>query len=157
MTRTRTLTALLTAALLIGPTMTTTAQAKWNWQGPCDGWRYGEHVTHDTPMPIIRTRMTRLITCVFNRYAPGNVSTALYVADRESNLWPWAWNRSSDCRGLFQHKGPFWLDRVKAYLWRGWYPAATSRWPNVTALNPHANAIAAAKMVAAGGWSPWGL
>ena len=142
-------------ALTIG--IATPANAKWNWQGPCDGWRYGETVTQDTPRFKVETRMKRLIVCAFDRYAPGNTSKALYVAGRESGYWPWAINQAyddaHDCIGLFQHMRRYWPSRVKAYLWAGWYPAAD--WPYISAKNPHANAIAAAKMVKAGGWAPW--
>jgi hypothetical protein len=94
--------------------------------------------------------MQRLIVCVFAVWAPGESAYALAIADRESNFYAWAWNTSSDCRGLFQHMGRYWASRAETYLFRGWF----GKWP-VSAFDPRANAIVTARMVAAGGWGPW--
>lgn len=126
------------------------------WRGPCATWVYGEHLT-----PAIwaadpgraRGQMERLVTCVFDRYAPGNASHALYVADRESNFYPWAQNPSSLCSGLFQHILSAWPGRAATYLQQWMF--ARYAWPAAWS-DPRANAIVAAKMVAAGGWGPWG-
>jgi hypothetical protein len=93
--------------------------------------------------------MRRLIACVFAEYAPGNSVTALMVADRESGFYPWALNSSSGCAGLFQHIT--WSGRASQFLDRWMFKP----WP--TAFDPRANAIVAAKMVAGGGWGPWGM
>lgn len=125
------------------------------WEGPCSSWKYGEFQTPATwaADPAKGVRQTRrLITCVFEHWAPGNVSKALYVADRESSDYPWAQNPSSLCSGLFQHVLSAWPGRVRFFLWRGWFPHA--HWP-VSVFDPRANSIVAAKMVAAGGWAPW--
>jgi hypothetical protein len=73
-------------------------------------------------------------------------------ADRESNFYPWSANPSG-CLGLFQHQVAYWPGRVQAYLWKGWW-APKVKWP-VSPYDPRANAIVAARMVAAGGWGPW--
>jgi hypothetical protein len=146
---------LLTVLLTIGTV--TSAQAKeGRWRGPCEGWFVGEYLT-----PAIWAKdptrgermMMRLIVCVFAVWAPGESAYALAIADRESSFYPFAWNESSDCRGLFQMMGRYWNSRVDAYLWRGWW-APKAKWP-VSAFDPRANAITAARMVAAGGWGPW--
>ncbi len=133
--------------------MSPPAQAAWQWSGPCDGWRYGETLTHDTPVAVRQRRMRRLIRCIFDRFAPAEASFAVVIAERESSLYPWAYNRATDCRGLFQHLGRYWPGRVEAYLERDWY--RRDKWPELSAFNPHANAIAAAKMVRASGWGAW--
>jgi hypothetical protein len=152
--------ALLATLILIGPmTMEATGQPQphlGRWRGPCSTWQYGEHLTpakFNADPDRARGQIRRLITCVFDHYAPGNADTALYVADRESSLYPWAQNPSSLCSGLFQHILSAWASRASYYLDRwmfgeGSWPA---RWSD-----PRANAIVAARMVAAGGWGPWG-
>jgi len=127
------------------------------WSGPCDGWQMGETLTspaayYAVGVEVAERRIRRLIRCVFDRWAPGNASTALYVAERESGLLPWAVNTSSGCLGLFQHIGSAWPGRAQAYLWRGWFRRWPARWSD-----PRANAIVSARMVAAGGWGPWSL
>jgi hypothetical protein len=98
--------------------------------------------------------MEKLVRCVFDRYAPGNADMAIYVMDRESGRYPWAYNSSSGCAGLFQHIT--WTGRISMVpRWMfapGYHP---------TAFDPRANAIVAAFMVAgygawSPGWGPWG-
>ncbi len=131
------------------------AQAKeGRWIGPCQGWYLGENLTPAiwNQDPARATRMMqRLIGCVFTEFAPGNSGIALYVADRESSFYPWAANPSG-CEGLFQHQIRYWPGRAAAYLKRGWFGKGS--WP-ASVYDPRANAIAAAKMVAASGWGPW--
>lgn len=126
------------------------------WNGPCQGWEHGENLTTPAIFNADRAeserKMRRLIACVFHRWAPGNVGTALYVADRESGFNPWATNPSSLCRGLFQHIDSAWASRADTYLWPGWFRRHPITW-----ADPRANAIVAARMVAAGGWGPWSL
>lgn len=134
------------------------------WRGPCSTWEYGEKMTpaiwaHD---PARGARMIRrLVTCVFDQYAPGQAGTAISIASRESGLYPWAQNTSSLCSGLFQHILSAWPSRAASYL-PHWAWAPHTPWPdshNETRLvfDPRANAIAAAKMVGPyGDWSPWG-
>jgi len=100
--------------------------------------------------PRARVKMRRLVLCVFDWLAPGNAEHALYVAQRESGLLPWARNASSGCMGLFQHiewDGRTWMLRPV------WFRKPIS---HVSWTDPRANAIIAARMVAAGGWGPWG-
>lgn len=130
------------------------------WRGPCDGWQYGETLTSPAIFnanPIRnRIRIMRLVTCVFDWLAPGNAATAVYVAERESGLYPWAYNTSSGCMGLFQHiewAGRRWMLRP------AWFRKPLD---DVTWTDPRANAIMAARMVAgagawSGGWGPWSL
>jgi hypothetical protein len=95
--------------------------------------------------------MARLVTCVFAKYAPGNEYHALYVADRESGLYPWAYNSGSGCAGLFQHIT--WTGRAAMYLHR-WQFGPNAWLPS--AFDPRANALVAAAMVRLYGWGPWG-
>lgn len=111
-----------------------------------------------TPLAIKERRNRHLIRCVFERFAPGQVSTALAIADRESNFDPWAthhaYYRIHDCLGSFQHMRAYWGDRERRLLKRWWFPRS---YPSVSAYDLRANAIVTAKMVRAGGWGPWSL
>lgn len=128
------------------------------WKGQCSGWQMGEFLTSPqlfNAAPVAsRLKMLRLITCVFDWLAPGNSSTARYVAERESGLLPWAYNSSSGCMGLFQHIE--WEGRMGALRQR-WFTRSVN--PNVDGhvgwWDPRANAIIAARMVAASGWGAW--
>jgi len=144
---------LLVAGLLALPV---TAQAKpplGRWRGPCSTWLYGEN---QTPATFAAHRakadrqMERLVKCIFDKYAPGNTGTALYVMDRESGGYPWALNSSSGCAGLFQHIT--WSGRV----------TMLPRWAfaphyHPSAFDPRANAWVAALMVRSSGWGAWGM
>lgn len=87
----------------------------------------------------------KLIRCTASYYGVG-VEKALYVANRESNFQPSAYNAGSCAKGLFQHLCRYWPDRAYAYGFKGW-----------SAYNARANAIVTMKMVRRYGWEPWGL
>jgi len=148
---------LLVAAIVVACLAPSTAHAKPNlgrWRGPCSTWQMGENLTPAdwNRDPARGHRMiTRLVTCVFDKYAPGNTSMALYVMERESSGYPWAINSSSGCAGLFQHIT--WTGRALAYLHR-WQFGPNAWLP--TAFDPRANALVAAAMVRLSGWAPWG-
>ena len=156
----RTLVAAIVAALIALPTTAgatpSAPEPLGRWPaGPCSDWRYGEYLTSPAKFqatPGARQKVRNLIVCIFDRFAPGNSSTALYVADRESGLYPWAYNASSGCMGLYQHIS--WDDRVQTFLRQEWFRRPLSELPW---SDPRANAIIAARMVRAGGWSPWSL
>ena len=98
-------------------------------------------------------RVQALIRCVFSKVGiPSQIPMALYVADRESSFYPWAWNRSSDCRGLFQHMGRYWAARTMMLP-----PAQFPKRVGISAFNARANAWVTAVMVRSGGWGPWAL
>lgn len=87
----------------------------------------------------------------FAKWMNVDVDEALYVADRESNFFFKAWNRSSDCRGIYQHMYKYWWGRVDAadrkldkfhVKDRGWD-------------SPRAQAVVTFTMVKRGGWGPW--
>jgi hypothetical protein len=125
-------------------------------RGPCSEERY--EVTRSMPRDIRVHKMRGLIRCVFDHLGiDSQVGTAFYVADRESSYYPWAINHASsssyDCIGLFQHMRQYWGSRVRAYLPERYFPA----WPNIGAKQARANVYVAARMVKAGGWSPWSL
>lgn len=146
---------MFTINALFGPAQAEAKPKLGRWRGPCSTWMHGENLTpqkwNQDPARAHR-QMTRLVVCVFDRYAPGNSSTALYVMNRESGGYPWALNSSSGCAGLFQHIT--WTGRAQAYLHR-WQFGEHAWLP--TAFDPRANAIVAAHMVAGGGWGPWSL
>lgn len=148
----------------VAPAQATTARTRLGrWRGPCSTWQFGERLTPSLWQsdPARGQRMmTRLVVCVFDRYAPGNSTYAISIARRESGLYPWAQNVSSLCSGLFQHILSAWPARASSYLpHSNWAPGVL--WPDShhedrLVFDPRANAMAAAKMVAGGGWGPWG-
>ena len=149
---------LIGAIVLLAVFVAAPAQAKpplGRWRGPCSTWLYGENLKpRDFATDPTRSHrmITRLVTCVFNRYAPGNGTVALYVMNRESGGYPWARNSYSGCAGLFQHIT--WRGRAALYLQR-WQFGPKAWMPS--AYDPRANAIVAAHMVAAEGWGAWSL
>jgi len=71
---------------------------------------------------------------------------ALYIADRESNFRPRAYNSYSGASGVFQHLRRYWGARADAYGFDGW-----------SAFNARANIMVTMRMVhRLGSWSPWG-
>lgn len=105
---------------------------------------------------VVDKKMTGLIKCVFSHVGiPGQIPEALYVADRESGLWPWAINHAlyteHDCLGLFQHMRQYWRGRAIADLPLRQFPHRGK----VSAYNARANAWVTAVMVKHGGWGPW--
>jgi hypothetical protein len=103
------------------------------------------------------------IRCAFDRFAPAQLDHALDIAYRESRYHADARNPSepSACRwedpygscGAFQHLMRYWGERVLTFGRAAWF---SRTWPHVPILNARANAIVTARMVAAGGWGPWG-
>lgn len=93
-----------------------------------------------------------VVRCVFKNLNPGQLETAKRIAYRESRFDPTAHNRSTDCRGLYQHLGRYWQARVYRYLKAKEFP---NSWPRVSAFNARANAIVTARMIKETGWTPW--
>ena len=92
-----------------------------------------------------RWAVKQLIRCAASYYGV-SVEKALYVANRESNSQPNAYNASSCAKGLFQHLCRYWPGRAFSYGFKDWSP-----------YNARANTIVSMKMVRRYGWSPWGL
>jgi hypothetical protein len=90
----------------------------------------------------------QLIRCAEARWSvPGGVSTALYVANRESNFQPKAYNSYSGASGIFQHLRRYWPGRADAFGFGGW-----------SAFNARANVMVTMRMVhRMGSWSHWGV
>jgi hypothetical protein len=130
-------TLILTAALTILPASVAPHQAEAYTYTPkriCDvDWAEG------------RWHVKKLIRCAANHWDVG-VRKALYVADRESDFRPKAFNRSSCAKGVFQHLCRYWDGRAFAYGFR-----------DKSAFNARANVIVTMKMVRRYGWSPWGV
>jgi hypothetical protein len=96
----------------------------------------------------------RAVTCAFDAVIPGQLQTALYVAQRESRFDPFAQNPVSLCSGLFQFQLSTWKGRVFAFTRQREFPRI---WPNVSPFNARANALVAARIVKMMGWGPWAL
>ncbi len=91
------------------------------------------------------------VSCFAKKFGV-SADKARYIAKRESRFNEWAWNHSSDCRGLYQHMHSYWKERVnhwskKLHHWRVSRP---------TWHNPRAQAVVTFAMVSHGGWGPWG-
>lgn len=86
----------------------------------------------------------RLIRCAANHWGV-DVSKALYIADRESNFRPEAYNSWSCAKGIYQHICTYWPDRAFKFGFKG-----------RSAFNARANIIVSMKMVSRVGWGPWG-
>jgi hypothetical protein len=72
---------------------------------------------------------------------------ALYVADRESEFRPKAYNGYSGASGIFQHLSRYWPGRADAFGFGGW-----------SAFNARANIMVTMRMVhRQGDWSDWGV
>ncbi|HJR96372.1 MAG TPA: hypothetical protein VJ979_00525 [Actinomycetota bacterium] len=89
----------------------------------------------------------QLVRCAANRWnVPGGARMALYIADRESNFEPRAYNSYSGASGVFQHLSRYWGGRADAFGFDGW-----------SAFNARANIMVTMRMVhRIGSWSPWG-
>lgn len=130
----------LATLFLLVPAVTSTAAAQARDEGVppriCDiDWRRGTwHVR-------------QLIRCAEERWpVPGGASMALYVAERESDFRPDAYNSYSGASGIFQHLERYWSGRADAFGFGGW-----------SAFNARANIMVTMRMVhGLGSWSPWG-
>jgi len=80
-----------------------------------------------------------------------DVRAALYIADRESNFYRFAWNHSTDCRGIYQHMYKYWAGRVSAHADKlNKYAVRNRTWSS-----PRAQAVVTFAMAKAHGWGPW--
>lgn len=80
-----------------------------------------------------------------------DVSQALYIANRESNFYRFAWNHSSDCRGIYQHMYKYWWGRVATHDDKlDKFAVHDREWSS-----PRAQAVVTFAMVKRGGWGPW--
>jgi hypothetical protein len=89
----------------------------------------------------------KLIRCAVHRWSvPGGADKALYIANRESNFQPHAYNSYSGASGIYQHLRRYWPGRASTYGFHGW-----------SAFNARANIIVSIRMVhRLGSWQPWG-
>lgn len=97
-----------------------------------------------------RRAMRQTVVCVSNKFNDVSRSTALYVADRESNFQAHAYNSYSGASGIYQHLRVYWDGRYRAHT-----PPRWGRTPN-NIFNGRTNIIVALTMVHKGGWGPWG-
>jgi hypothetical protein len=141
----------LTALVLAGALMAsmTPAQAKE------PGWRKAEcryqYVDGRAGWSTVEVRYT--IRCSAEKFGV-SVTTAMYVANRESGFHQYAWNHSgcggAGCLGIFQHHAAYWPGRVHLIPDK-FKPYGSS------AFNARTNILVTMAMVRQGGWSPWGL
>ena len=134
--RTIAATLILTATLSILPALRSPEATAYTYtpRRICDiDWREG------------RWHVKQLIRCAANHWEVG-VRRALYVANRESDFRPRAYNRSSCAKGIFQHLCRYWPKRAYTFGFKDW-----------SAFNARANIIVTMKMVRRYGWSPWGM
>jgi hypothetical protein len=156
----RTLTGLLTAALLVGalPAQAQVLDSRiphyvGRWRGPCSFRADGEADTGRTPIAVREAHGETLVRCVFDHLLPDQTEHALYVANRESHFLNSAYNPSG-CSGIFQHQIRYWPGRVLGWLPRAWLAYLWRK--GVSVFNSYANVWVAAFMVKDGGWGPWG-
>lgn len=144
MTRTRILTIALSAALLIGPTMTTAQASTWR-DAEC---RY-QYVDGHRNWTVTEVKAT--IVCAAAKFHV-SVLTAFYVADRESRFRQYARNAYSGAAGIYQHLPVYWPARYAAFAGghRKLLPAGSS------AYNARSNVLVALWM-AQTSWAPWGM
>ncbi|MEX0650458.1 MAG: hypothetical protein WD186_00325 [Actinomycetota bacterium] len=82
-------------------------------------------------------QVRQLIRCAADRWhVPGGMSMALYVADRESEFRPQAYNGYSGASGIFQHLSRYWPGRADTFGFGGW-----------SAFNARANIMVTMRMV----------
>jgi soluble lytic murein transglycosylase-like protein len=86
----------------------------------------------------------RLVRCAARFYGV-SVDKALYIANRESNFRPRAYNSWSCAKGIYQHLCRYWPGRATTYGFR-----------DKSAYNARANIMVTMRMVKRYGWSPWG-
>jgi hypothetical protein len=116
----------------------------------CKGWQY--RIEKGMSYETIVRRVKRVILCAFTVHGnPNQVLTAWYVADRESNFLPWAYNPSG-ASGLFQHMAGYWSGR-RMLLPKAQFPNRAK----VSPFNARANAWVTAIMVGGGNWGPWSM
>ena len=90
-------------------------------------------------------QVKQLIRCAAEHWnVPGGADLALYIADRESQFHPNAYNPSG-CAGIYQHMLRYWPGRAASFGFGGW-----------SAYNARANIIVTMRMVHDDGWGPWG-
>ena len=86
----------------------------------------------------------KLIRCAAHHYGV-NADKALYIANRESNFSPKAYNDWSCAKGIYQHLCTYWPDRATTYGFN-----------DRSAFNARANIMVTIRMVKKHGWGPWG-
>ena len=85
-----------------------------------------------------------LIRCAAKHFGV-SADKALYIANRESNFHPTAYNSWSCAKGIYQHLCRYWPSRADAYGFDNW-----------SAYNARANIMVTMRMVKHYGWGAWG-
>jgi hypothetical protein len=91
-----------------------------------------------------RYYVKKLIRCAAHHYGV-SPDRALYIAHRESDFTPKAFNDWSCAKGIYQHLCRYWPGRARTYGFNDW-----------SAFNARANIMVTMRMVRRYGWGPWG-
>jgi hypothetical protein len=143
----RIFTLLLTATLVIGPTLN--AQASGAIEGgPCTSWH--TYVRPAMPMTKIVNRTKHTIRCAVDwvHGVPGGLSMAYCIADRESHFYPWAENPSGST-GVYQWISSTWYGVRERYPW-------LARHTMDTRFSMRSNVLFFARVAHNEGLGPWG-
>jgi hypothetical protein len=120
------------------------ASAKPNHRGPC------QHLS-----------MEQTIRCAENLWpVAAGVDTVLYIAERESGLYPGAVSSSGTYMGIFQigsYHMPSWPDGVMGEPWfHRWFPHLSWSDPS-SLLNGRFSVFLGVRFMAAYGTGPWSM
>jgi hypothetical protein len=107
---------------------------------------------HDGRSGWSTSDVKKLISCSVRRWPVAyGLGQALCVANRESNFYPKAANRTSSARGVFQ---------VVEGTWNGWRARSARMFRiqhlNASRLNARSNVMTAIHEAHRSGWGPWG-
>lgn len=133
--------AVLAAIVSLGGISTAGAAESWRW----DECRF-QYADDRAGWNVQEVRRT--IRCAAPKFGV-STSTALYVADRESNFNPHATNAYSGACGVYQHIPRYFGSRLASV------PARYREW-GTSCYDARSNVLAAMRL-AQGGWGPWGI
>ena len=89
--------------------------------------------------------------CVLSHWSvPGGLAKLTAVIACESGWNRLAYNPHGPYLGLAQHAGRYWIGRVNSYEPAAWDKGLSRNW-----RNSRAQLVVTARMVHAGGWTPW--
>lgn len=139
----RILTGVLTAILLVSAVPVSSASSH--------GWRWNEcrYQYKDGHAGFSVKEVKATIRCGAAHFGV-SVTTAMYVADRESRFRATAVNSSSGACGVFQHMPRLYPDRLKAVPFE-------YKWLSSRCLDGRSNVLAALWTAHKYGWGPWSM
>lgn len=141
----RKLITLLVGAVLLIPTPVAHAQKSWRWK-EC---RF-QYVDGKAGWSQDEVKLT--IRCAAERYHV-SVTTALYIADRESHFGQYATNPYSGACGVYQHIPTYWPSRLQSL--KNMHPATSPM--GSSCFDARSNVMVALHMAHHQGWGAWGM